>query len=84
MKSGLAILFALVALVALCTAQTFQYSRGWTNGKRAIGAVDVDGKVGVRHNSYMILFFVNLFVFRGSIPLCVAAKTNFYNDDECN
>lgn len=45
MKSGLAILLVLAALVVMCTAQTFQYSRGWTNGKRAIGPVDVDGKL---------------------------------------
>ncbi|OQR80020.1 pro-corazonin-like [Tropilaelaps mercedesae] len=56
MKSGLAVLLVLAALVALCTAQTFQYSRGWTNGKRAIGAIDVDAKLESTRMSSKDLF----------------------------
>ncbi|XP_001600665.1 pro-corazonin [Nasonia vitripennis] len=35
MIRGLTIALVTVALVSLATCQTFQYSRGWTNGKRA-------------------------------------------------
>lgn len=54
MKFGPAVLLVFAALVALCSAQTFQYSRGWTNGKRAVGVMDFDGKVS---NALQIILF---------------------------
>lgn len=44
MKTTFVFLVVVAVLVSLCSAQTFQYSRGWTNGKRSVG-VDLDSKV---------------------------------------
>lgn len=44
MKTTLVFLAVFAIFVSLCSAQTFQYSRGWTNGKRSVG-VDLDSKV---------------------------------------
>lgn len=37
MKTTVCIIMVLISIMAFdpCTAQTFQYSRGWTNGKRS-------------------------------------------------
>ena len=44
MKTTFVFLVVVAILVSLCSAQTFQYSRGWTNGKRSVG-VDLESKV---------------------------------------
>ena len=38
LRAATLVLLVLMAAVGLATCQTFQYSRGWTNGKRADGS----------------------------------------------